>query len=58
MKSNENPARYVITGITGQVGGAVARSLLADNQPVRAVVRNAAKGRPGPRLAARSRRPK
>lgn len=35
---------YVITGITGQVGGAVARSLLASNQPVRTVVRDAAKG--------------
>jgi NAD(P)H dehydrogenase (quinone) len=35
---------YAITGITGQVGGAVARSLLATGQPVRAVVRDAAKG--------------
>ena len=34
-----------ITGITGQVGGAVARTLLAAHQPVRAVVRDAAKGR-------------
>ncbi|RDJ21238.1 NAD-dependent epimerase/dehydratase family protein [Bosea caraganae] len=34
---------YAITGITGQVGGAVARSLLAANQPVRAVLRDAAK---------------
>jgi uncharacterized protein YbjT (DUF2867 family) len=31
---------YVITGITGQVGGAVARTLLAARQPVRAVVRD------------------
>jgi uncharacterized protein YbjT (DUF2867 family) len=37
---------YVITGITGQVGGAVARNLLAAGQPVRAVVRDQAKGRP------------
>ncbi|MEA2739302.1 MAG: hypothetical protein QOH05_2609, partial [Acetobacteraceae bacterium] len=34
---------YAITGITGQVGGAVARSLLEVGQPVRAVVRDAAK---------------
>jgi uncharacterized protein YbjT (DUF2867 family) len=44
MKSNDHPARYVITGITGQVGGAVARMLLANNEPVRAVVRDPAKG--------------
>src|SRR5258708_35915139 len=36
---------YVIVGITGQVGGAVARALLGASQPVRAVVRDAAKGR-------------
>jgi NAD(P)H dehydrogenase (quinone) len=35
---------YAITGITGQVGGAVARNLLDAQQPVRAVVRNATKG--------------
>jgi uncharacterized protein YbjT (DUF2867 family) len=35
---------YAITGITGRVGGAVARALLAAGQPVRAVVRDAAKG--------------
>lgn len=35
---------FSITGITGQVGGAVARTLLASNQPIRAVVRDAAKG--------------
>jgi uncharacterized protein YbjT (DUF2867 family) len=35
---------YAITGITGQVGGAMARALLAAGQPVRAVVRNADKG--------------
>jgi NAD(P)H dehydrogenase (quinone) len=36
---------YAITGITGNVGGAVARTLLAEGKPVRAVVRDAAKGR-------------
>jgi len=35
---------FAITGITGQVGGVVARSLLAAGKDVRAVVRNAAKG--------------
>lgn len=31
---------YAITGITGKVGGALARALLADNHPVRAVLRD------------------
>jgi uncharacterized protein YbjT (DUF2867 family) len=35
---------YAITGITGQVGGAMARTLLAQGKPVRAVVRNVEKG--------------
>jgi len=35
---------YAITGVTGKVGGVVARALLADGQSVRAVVRNADKG--------------
>ncbi|AQZ35821.1 NmrA family transcriptional regulator [Pseudomonas sp. LPH1] len=35
---------YVITGITGQVGGTVARTLLAAGNNVRAVVRDASKG--------------
>jgi uncharacterized protein YbjT (DUF2867 family) len=35
---------YAITGITGKVGGALARSLLAAGQPVRAIVRDATKG--------------
>jgi NAD(P)H dehydrogenase (quinone) len=35
---------YAITGITGKVGGALAKTLLAADQPVRAVVRDAAKG--------------
>jgi len=37
---------YAITGITGQVGGALANTLLAAGLPVRAVVRDAAKARP------------
>jgi NAD(P)H dehydrogenase (quinone) len=36
---------FAITGVTGKVGGAVARSLLAHGHKVRAVVRNAEKGR-------------
>lgn len=36
---------YAITGITGNVGGAVARALLSARQRVRAVVRDADKGR-------------
>ncbi|HEY4253243.1 MAG TPA: NmrA family NAD(P)-binding protein [Roseomonas sp.] len=34
---------YAITGITGKVGGALARRLLAAGQPVRAVLRDRAK---------------
>ena len=34
---------YAITGITGKVGGALARSLLADKRSVRAVLRDQAK---------------
>ncbi|MDB5361102.1 MAG: NmrA family transcriptional regulator [Rhodospirillales bacterium] len=34
---------YAITGITGKVGGALARSLLADKRNVRAVLRDRAK---------------
>jgi len=37
---------YAITGITGKVGGIVARTLLAAGQPLRAVVRDSDKGRP------------
>jgi NAD(P)H dehydrogenase (quinone) len=36
---------HAITGITGKVGGALARTLLAAGQRVRAVVRDACKGR-------------
>src|SRR6267142_5514360 len=36
---------YTVMGITGQIGGVVGRVLLAANQQVRAVVRDAVKGR-------------
>lgn len=35
---------YAITGITGKVGGELARTLLAAGQPVRAIVRDTKKG--------------
>ena len=35
---------YAIMGVTGQIGGVVAHTLLAARQPVRAVVRDAGKG--------------
>ena len=35
---------FAVTGITGNVGGAVARNLLAAGQPVRGVVRETRKG--------------
>lgn len=41
---------FVVTGITGKVGGEVARRLLAGNQPVRAVVRDLRKGEPWAQL--------
>ncbi|MEV0581472.1 NAD(P)H-binding protein [Nonomuraea sp. NPDC050310] len=34
---------YAITGVTGHVGGAAARELLAHGEPVRAIIRTAAK---------------
>src|SRR3984885_6290272 len=37
---------YAVTGITGKVGGAVASALLDAGQSVRAIVRDAEKGRP------------
>jgi uncharacterized protein YbjT (DUF2867 family) len=37
---------FAITGITGQVGGAVARALIDNGQRVRAVVRDVQKGAP------------
>ncbi|GLQ93484.1 NmrA family NAD(P)-binding protein [Dyella acidisoli] len=36
---------YAITGITGKVGGALARTLLSEGKPVRAVLRNQDKAR-------------
>jgi uncharacterized protein YbjT (DUF2867 family) len=36
---------YAITGITGKVGGELARNLLAAGLRVRAIVRNASKGK-------------
>lgn len=42
---------YAITGITGHVGGAAARVLLAKGEAVRAVVRDAAKGEGWPQVA-------
>jgi NAD(P)H dehydrogenase (quinone) len=36
---------FAVTGVTGKVGGAVARGLLAQGHKVRAVVRDAEKGR-------------
>ena len=35
---------FAVTGITGNVGGEVARNLLAAGQPVRGVVRETRKG--------------
>jgi uncharacterized protein YbjT (DUF2867 family) len=37
---------YGITGITGKVGGALARELLSAHQPVRGIVRDIERGRP------------
>jgi uncharacterized protein YbjT (DUF2867 family) len=34
---------YAITGMTGKIGGAVARSLLVERLPVRAVLRDEAR---------------
>ncbi len=34
---------FVVTGVTGKVGGQVARALRAEGLPVRAVLRDAAK---------------
>jgi uncharacterized protein YbjT (DUF2867 family) len=37
---------FAVTGITGQVGGAVAEHLLGTGKPVRAIVRNGERGEP------------
>jgi uncharacterized protein YbjT (DUF2867 family) len=42
--STEEANMYAITGITGQVGGALANALLDAHQPVRAIVRDEKKG--------------
>ena len=44
---------HAITGITGKVGGSVARTLLSAGEHVRAVVRDADKGRLWSGLGAR-----
>lgn len=44
MQPMEEALMYAITGITGKVGGELARTLLAAGEPVRAVVRDAKKG--------------
>jgi NAD(P)H dehydrogenase (quinone) len=41
---------FAVTGITGKVGAAVARSLLSTDQPVRAVVRDRSRGAPWAKL--------
>jgi NAD(P)H dehydrogenase (quinone) len=41
---------FAVTGITGRVGAAVARGLLAADQPVRAVIRDRSKSAPWARL--------
>ena len=41
---NEEAKVFAVTGITGKVGGEVARNLLAAGQPVRGVVRDISKG--------------
>jgi uncharacterized protein YbjT (DUF2867 family) len=45
QSSGRESIMFAIIGVTGKVGGAVARSLLAQGQKVRAVVRDAEKGR-------------
>jgi 3-oxoadipate enol-lactonase len=42
---------YAITGVTGEVGGATTRALLAGGQSVRAVVREQAKKTKAPTLS-------
>lgn len=43
---------FAITGVTGNVGGAAARELLAQGHPVRVIVRDRAKGAPWAALGA------
>src|ERR1700684_2208131 len=44
MKPRDNSQTFAITGITGQVGSVVAKTLLAAGHAVRAVVRSVEKG--------------
>src|ERR1700722_11985241 len=44
MQGRKSAAMYAITGITGKVGGQVARALLTAGQPVQAIVRDPNKG--------------
>jgi uncharacterized protein YbjT (DUF2867 family) len=46
VANQDGPGVFAVTGVTGQVGGVVARTLLAEGEPVRAVVRSRAKVRP------------
>src|SRR2546430_10481136 len=45
-KRSRKTVMFAITGITGRVGGIVARTLLTAKEPVRAIVRDAGKGAP------------
>ena len=51
MPNRNEEKIFAVTGITGQVGGVVARTLLAAGKSVRAVVRSADKGSPWAKLA-------
>jgi uncharacterized protein YbjT (DUF2867 family) len=44
MKPRDNRQTFGITGITGQVGSVVAKTLLAAGHAVRALVRSVEKG--------------
>src|SRR5258705_3399017 len=46
VQLNRRVQMFAITGITGQVGGVVAQTLLAQRKGVRAVVRSEEKGAP------------
>jgi uncharacterized protein YbjT (DUF2867 family) len=43
-REGESRPTFAITGITGNVGGEVARNLIAAGRPVRAVMRDVRKG--------------
>src|ERR1051325_5750281 len=40
------PSMYVVAGVTGHTGGAVAEALLAQGEKVRVIVRDADRGEP------------